>query len=55
MSKAKIVAALAGAATVGALILKIIESLLGVLQDAPVDPAAADSTVAAITRVLGLG
>lgn len=55
MSKAKIIAALTGAATVGALIMKIIDALLNVLKEAPLDPAAADSTVAAISKLIGLG
>jgi hypothetical protein len=53
--KAKIVAALTLAAAVGAVLMKIIDALLEVLQEAPVDPAAADSTVTAISRVIGLG
>ena len=53
--KRKLVGALSAAAVVGAVLIKIVEALLDVLKEVPLDPAAADSTVVAITHFLGIG
>ncbi len=51
MSKKKVGVIVAAALGVGAVLMELLEALQKVLGD----PAAADSTVAAITRTMGLG
>lgn len=48
MSKAKLIGFLAAAAAVGATIMKVIDAVLGALQDEP-------EVVATVTQMLGLG